>query len=371
MPRAKRKKYIVILATSKQTLGGIAAVINCYEQVGLSRRWPVLHIATHCDGSLAKKAATAMAAFVRFLRLVVARRISLVHVHSASNASFWRKFTFMCVAFGARCPVIFHLHGGGFLDFYRGRRGALRRWLIRWVLAHAAEIVVLSDRWRREIMLLTRNSNITVVPNPILAPPVHAPQDVRRSTSTVLYMGRLVEEKGLFLLLDALVDVRRLLPNVKLQLAGTGELEAPLRRYAATKGMSENVEFLGWVSGEDKWRVLAQASLYVLPSDAEGLPMGVLEAMAVGLPVIATDVGGIPDVVEDGVNGRLIKPGDVHALRQALVQLLGDPALLDRMGRESHKRFAANFAAARVMPKIEAIYARAVGEPISVLAAGA
>jgi glycosyltransferase involved in cell wall biosynthesis len=129
---------------------------------------------------------------------------------------------------------------------------------------------------------------------------------------------------------------------------------------AAELGLSDDVEVLGWVSGAAKQRVLAEGTIYVLPSYAEGLPISVLEAMEAGMPVVATAVGGIPDAIEDGAEGFLVSPGDINSLVNRISQLLQDSDLRSRMGLAAKMKVATFFSPASVLPQIEALY-RALG----------
>ena len=130
-----------------------------------------------------------------------------------------------------------------------------------------------------------------------------------------------------------------------------------MRVRAEELGIADHVELLGWVRGEDKERLLATAVLYVLPSYNEGLPVSVLEAMAAGLPILTTPVGGIPEAVTDGVEGFLVEPGDVRTLADRLERLLADADLARRMGVAARHKVEAAFSANAVVPQLEAMYA--------------
>src|SRR5690606_18209745 len=107
-----------------------------------------------------------------------------------------------------------------------------------------------------------------------------------------------------------------------------------VRARAAAHGAAGEVEFPGWVEGEAKELMFAHAGIYALPSYMEALPRGILEAMAAGLPIVASRIGGIPDVIEDGVNGILIRPGDIDGLVDALLGLIEAPERRAAMGIE-------------------------------------
>lgn len=350
-----------IVLLGSRAMGGIAAVIRSYRAAGLFERWRVVHIATHCDGSAWQKLLLAVGSFARFCALLARGRVRLVHVHSASNASFWRKSAFLLAAFAANRPVIFHLHGGGFLDFYR-RCGRARRAFLRFVLDQSSEIVVLSDVWRRRMARMTRNPNIRVIASPVEAGELLTIERKPTVSANLVFVGRLDPNKGLHELVDALARLGRRHERLRLCLAGEGDRDT-IARYAAARGVGPALSFAGWVAGERKRLVLAEADVFVLPSYIENLPMSVLEAMAAGLPVVATDVGGIPELVKDDVNGRLVAPRDVEALTAALGDVLDDPELRLRMGRAGRQLFIDSFAPARSLEQLEEVYRRCGARP--------
>jgi glycosyltransferase involved in cell wall biosynthesis len=113
----------------------------------------------------------------------------------------------------------------------------------------------------------------------------------------------------------------------------------------------------GWLGREAAGQLLSRASVFVLPSYAEGLPMSVLEAMAAGCPVVATRVGGIPDLITDGVDGLLVPPGDPHALAAALERILRDPAFARQLGNAARQTIANRYTAERSLERLEQLYA--------------
>jgi glycosyltransferase involved in cell wall biosynthesis len=150
-------------------------------------------------------------------------------------------------------------------------------------------------------------------------------------------MGAIGPAKGVFDLVTAWAEVVKAVPGATLRIGGDGELHK-LRERVAELGLNDSVELLGWVKGEDRLKVWAEADLYCLPSYAEGLPVSVLEAMASGLAVVSTAVNGTPDAVVEGETGLLIAPGDVGALRDRLVRLLQGHEERERMGAAGRAR---------------------------------
>jgi colanic acid/amylovoran biosynthesis glycosyltransferase len=155
----------------------------------------------------------------------------------------------------------------------------------------------------------------------------------------VVCVGRLCEQKGQMLLLDAAREMARRGEDFELVLAGDGEMRPELERLIDAYGLRGRVRITGWVSGEQVRELLVQARGLVLPSFAEGLPVVIMEAMALGRPVISTLIAGIPELVRDGQEGWLVPAGDSDALVQAWCELnAAEDARLEAMGRSARER---------------------------------
>ena len=340
-----------MVGTRRDTMGGIAAVINVYAAAGLFERFPVCYLASHRDGGAAAKLRTFLGALLRFAWMLLRGRVALLHVHTASRASFWRKSLFLTLAWVAKVPAVLHLHGGEFRIFYGQECGPLRQGFIRWVFNRCARVVVLSEAWRDWVRSISSNPHVDVVRNPVMLPPQVA-EWAQRVPGQVLCLGRMNRGKGSYDLLQAVAIAPAAL---NIRFGGDGEADK-VRARADELGIGGQVHVLGWVQAADKAQQLDQANVFVLPSYNEGLPMSVLEAMAAGLPVVTTPVGGIPEAVSDGVEGFLVKPGDIEGLAQRLAQLAQDPALARRMGSAARRKVETTFAASAVVPRIEQIY---------------
>jgi glycosyltransferase involved in cell wall biosynthesis len=350
-----KRKYIVMLGTSLYTMGGISAVVNEYRHAGLFNRFPIIYLPTHADGGALKKIGICAAAWLRYMGLLLLGRVALVHAHAASRASFWRKCLFLFPAFALRVQSILHLHGAGFVRFYEEDCGRLKKWIVRYVFNRVDTVVALSDTWACWIRSVAVHASICPINNPVRLPSVvdHAV----RETSTILFLGRLGDRKGVYDLLQACARLVNVHPSLKLMLGGDGELDR-VRAEAMRLGIGAHVDVLGWVSGSAKESLLRRATVYVLPSYAEGLPMSVLEAMAAGLPIVTTPVGGIPEIVEHDREGCLVSPGDVQALASAIDRLLSDEALRRRMGQSARERALNTFSADCILPQVEVLYRR-------------
>jgi glycosyltransferase involved in cell wall biosynthesis len=365
---------IVMMGTSARTRGGIAAVVETYRAEGLFERWPIRYIASHCDGPMLAKAAVAAAALLRLLAALVRHSNGVLHVHSASRASFWRKCLFMGLAHLLRWRVIFHLHGGGFARF-ADDCGPVRRALLRFFLDRADRIVVVSQTWERWMRGMTSNRRITVIHNPVAVeqkpgtqsefPPSvltaaggsrNSNRGPSREPGLVAFVGRCEASKGIFDLLEAANELRGTIPQVRLECAGDGDL-AKVARYALALDLGTRVSLRGWIDRGAARELMRRASVFVLPSYAEALPVSLLEAMAEGCPVIATRVGGIPDVITDEVDGLLVPAGNPEALAAAISRVLRDPAFARSLGNAARETIANRYAAERSLERLEQLYA--------------
>lgn len=347
--------HIVMLGTSHDTRrpGGIRSVIEIYLGSGLFDKWPIIYLGTHEWGSHFTKTRIASRALWEFQKSLAKGKVGLVHAHTSVGASFWRKSLFFLSAFAWKCPVILHLHGGKFEDFYYNRCGPARRRFIRYIFDNVDTIIVLSDGWKEVIGRITRNQNIVSINNPI-AFDREKPEDRSERAPAFLFLGRLEESKGVNELFDAFSIVKREFGDAQLWCGGY--IAKDLEERVNLAAEDESVRILGWLQGEEKERVLREAMVFVLPSWWEGMPISILEAMAVGLPIVASDVGGIPDVVTDGTEGLLVKPRDAQGLAEAMASLLRDDEARERMGRDARQKIDRQYSSDRILPQIEAIY---------------
>lgn len=166
-------------------------------------------------------------------------------------------------------------------------------------------------------------------------------------------VGRLTDVKGHTFLIRAVARIHRQGRKISLIIVGDGELRQVLEEEARRLGIGDNIVFAGWRRNVPVW--LALLDIFVFPSLNEGMGKAIVEAMAVGKPVIASATGGILDLVDHGVNGLLVPPGDEEALARAIMHLLDEPGLAQVMGEEGKKRFATH-SSTEMINKIDALY---------------
>ncbi|SHH65264.1 glycosyltransferase family 4 protein [Marivita hallyeonensis] len=177
-------------------------------------------------------------------------------------------------------------------------------------------------------------------------PSRYAPSSDRDGLRAV-FVGRLAGVKGVPILIDAIAQLAETHPDVSLRLVGDGPDRKNLEAAVKRQGLSDRVVFLGYRSQAEVAEELAQADVFVLPSFAEGVPVVLMEAMAGQVPVLTTRLAGVPELVEDGVTGRLVPPGDAAAFRDALDEMLRDPEMRASYGAAGRKKVIADYDAAR------------------------
>ncbi len=246
--------------------------------------------------------------------------------------------------FGGRPPVVVSVWGS---DVALLRAPFLGR-LVRVLLRRVAAVIAVSETMKRELVGLgLRPERVVVVLSAAtdLPRPQVDREQLRRQLGlpagrpVVLYLGRLSPEKGPHLLLDAARRVVEAVPEVQFALVGDGNLRPTLEATVDAQGLRGHVLFAGLVPHHEVGAWLAAADVLVLPSLSEGLPHTVMEAMAFSLPVVATAVGGVPEIVHDGVSGYVVPPAQSVPLADRLVDLLRDPERRRRFGEAGADRF--------------------------------
>ncbi len=319
---------------------------------------------TSLRGAAWAAAPLAMAAgMFKAWRVATKRRATIMHGHWVVPGGV------IAAAAAGRRPLIVSLHGSDV--FVAERHGIVGR-AARSVFARAAWVTACSDDLRdRALRLGARRDAIETLPYGVdtdrFRPDADARRDVRRELGLaeapmVFAAGRLVSKKGFDVLIEAAVSLRARIPGVRVLIAGEGDLRQSLERAAgATHG---TVALLGNRSQDDIARLAAAADVIAVPSvhdeagNVDGLPNVALEALASGTPVVATRVGGLPQVISDGIDGRLVPERDAAALAEALGHLLANPAASRGLGQAARARVMRDFSWARVAERFEIAYDR-------------
>jgi len=295
------------------------------------------------------------AAFVRLVRLLQRERPDIVHTFLITASIYGR-----LAAFAAGVPVVLAAEQNVYAR--KPRRHAL---LERALATRTYRVVACCDavgRFYQQQVGVGANKIATIYnavrfiaqPTPADAIAARAALHLPADAIVLGTLGRLTEQKGQSVLLRAVVELARQRPNVVLFLAGAGPLRATLEAEASSLGIADRVRFLGL--RRDRDTLYAAMDIFVLPSHWEGLSLALIEAMGAGRPVVATAVGGNPEVVTDGTTGVLVPSGDASALARALGSLIGDPAARAALGQAAAVEARARFSIEQHAAQLAALY---------------
>lgn len=340
-------KVLTIGCQWKKPKGGIAVVLNSY-----SRIYPKFNIIVNSNGknAIANLLQLLYSLVMATFRLLFCKNIKIVHIHTASYNSFNRSTLFISLAKFFKRKVVIHIHGGGFKEYYEKNTSFVHKNLLK-----CDTIIALTEYWK-EFFEGLGFENVIVVPNIVDSPTIQE-RKCNDGKKHILYLGLITKAKGIFDLIDTIYEHKEdLKGNIVLHVGGNGETET-LKKKIGNYSLQNIVIFEGWVSGDKKVQLLNNADIFILPSYTEGLPISILEAMSYSLPVISTPVGGIPEVIKDGENGFLIKPGDIDALYNAIIKLVDDKVLREDMGEKSYKKVQQHFSE-NITKELETIYNR-------------
>ena len=261
---------------------------------------------------------------------------------------------------GVMC-ILGHIWGKRVVLSFRSELKSQRvdRWFMgfkRWIVRCCDVLICQSDAAAQAAidLLGARQEQIMVIPNWINSEFYQRAVQSSNTTRPIafVYVGRLETYKGLYELLDAAHNLQQEGEDFQLILCGGGSQQRALEERCRTLGLETQVQFRGWIDKSALIDVFAKSDVFILPSYSEGLPNALLEAMASGLAVITTPVGGIPSVVDEPQNGLLVPAHDVTALAHAMLKLASDPAMVEEMGERNVERIARNHDINRVWPRV-------------------
>lgn len=327
---------ILVLATSRYTHGGISSVVKAHERsLAGYHKYKLLWIATHRNGSKTRKVIYMLRGMLSFLLHLPF--CNIVHIHTSEPPSAMRKLVFMRLAKLAGKKTIVHFHAFDTASTIDGRH----RDVYRKLFSLADRVIVLSNMWKKSVCAtfdIADKVRVLHNPCPVVNPAPAEDSNADNTRKSILSAGVINDRKGYRDLIRAFAMIARHYPGWQLVFAGSGEIDTA-KALAAELGIGDRVSFTGWVSGADKDRVFREATIFCLPSYAEGFPMAVLEAWAYGLPVITTPVGGLPEIVTDGLDAILFQPGDCNTLAVQIERLISNSELRKKIALAS-KNFA-------------------------------
>ena len=315
-------------------------------------------------------------AFVRLLSLTFREAPDVIHTHTAKAGTLGRIAALVFNLTRSRnrhCLVVHTFHGHVLHGYFHPAVNILVRWIERGLAVITDRIVTISPRQRAEIVerySISADSRTVTIPLGLdldrLLNVTHSTANFREELTigvddiVIGYVGRMVPIKDLQTLVGAFGEASASHSSLWLLFAGDGPERANLERLIEELGVAGRVRFLGWT--EELTEVYATMDICVVSSLNEGTPVAIIEAMAAERAVIATEVGGVPDVVRHEETGLLVTPGDVHDLAVAMVRFASSTEDRRRMAAAGRRAVATRYAAARLVDDVECLYQSALVE---------
>jgi glycosyltransferase involved in cell wall biosynthesis len=343
------KKRVLMIGTDLNSHGGISRLQKVLVENWDNDKYTIKHLATHKDGTSAYKASIFIKSAIEFLFLLASYRPHLLHIHFSVNASLIRKSFFVLIGKFINLKVVLHAHTGVFESYLQTKSHPIQN-LITSVLNLSDCIISLSHKEISTYKKYFNHPKIAFVENPIAAQSKSASLE----KAQIISVGRVTREKGAYDLLSAAERVCNQKLDARFLLVGAGDLQI-IEKILSEKSI-KTITLTGWQPPDAILNYLLDSSIFVLPSYHEGMPMAILEAMSVGLPVISTKINGIPELVADGETGILVTPGDINALESAILKLLNEPETRSSMGEKGKARVETLFSIDVATTKLCQIY---------------
>nr|WP_294941939.1 glycosyltransferase family 4 protein [uncultured Mucilaginibacter sp.] len=346
-------KILTIGTPYKEFKGGISIVINTYSKY--FEKFNFLSSYKRSKSKIVVFFYYPYFVFKLFFYLLFKRQIKIVHIHGAAKGSIYRKYGVFFISkyiFGKK--VVYHSHGSELKEFYHDSSNTIKRFL-KHFFCSADIVICLSQQWKDFFVETFGVKQIAILENIVERNSATKPEFIPGNPVTFLFLGLIGARKGLFDLLEVLKDNRGVFEGkLNLLIGGRGEVKR-LEDYIADNNLQTMVTFEGWIIGEKKISLLEKADVYTLPSYNEGLPISILEALSYKLPILTTQIGGIPEVVKENWNGFLLTPGDKPTLFEKLKWFTEHTGEIRKMGQNSQE-IVKNYYADVVIPKLQQIY---------------
>lgn len=323
------KSIVTVGCDYRCTKGGISTVLESYSKIYS----PFYFIASSTCNNLLINLLCLIKSAILLLFKCCFPKTKIIHIHTASNNSFRRKSILIRIAKFLNKKVVLHIHGGGFKDFLENNKKSVSN-----TISKVDVIVVLSLFWETYFKDVFPNKKIITVPNIVEEPIKNIIKIKDKECVQFIFLGLICDAKGIFDLIDTIkLHKNYLTGKFKLHIGGNGDVER-LCKLIELFELQDIVLYEGWVDKEKKAELLSNSDVFILPSHTEGVPISILEAMSYGLPVISTCVGGIPEIVENNVNGYLFQPGNKEQLFDCIIKFLGGEKTNHNMSQHSLKR---------------------------------
>ena len=346
-------KKVLYVSPSYRRKGGIASVVSLYkEYLGSDFR----HFSTiDYSNNLINVLIFPFKLLYFIFYLLINREIEIVHIHGSSKGSFYRKYIIFLICKNIfNKKVIYHMHASSFHVFLDGSN-RLVLFFVSFMMKNVDLLVVLSKWWKNYFNDKFNINHIEIINN--ITPEINLPKKEFNSIPHVLFLGRIDDRKGIFDVVRSVIRNQEFFRNkIKIIVGGDGRV-LDLKKMIQEHDIADLIEFVGWVSGEQKMELLQRSDILILTSFNEGLPISLLEGLSCKMPLISTYVGGISEILEHKKNGYVVEPGNEIQISEALRYYIENKDLIKKHGEESY-RIANRYFPKTVFSQLESIYSK-------------
>lgn len=347
---------VLMLGSDLSVKGGMVSVIKNYLNYNNWDKFNITFIPTHIEKGSVYKMIYFIKSLIQIIFIIPTKKIDVVHMHVAERGSFYRKsiIVLMCKRF--KVSTILHHHGAEF-DLFYNQASRNKQKYISYILENVDINVVLSEKLTQMITSKAPKAKVDFLYNGVN---IGENNLYNKEAKNILFLGRLGTRKGTYDLLSAIKKIDNDIDfNIKVYLCGDGEIEE-VKKDVTDLGIQHRVAHVGWIGKKEKEEFFNNASINILPSYNEGLPMTILETMAYGIPNISTNIASIPEVIEDGENGYLITPGDIDSLAGKIIELVDNAELRLSLSISSYNTISSKFSLESNVNKLKKIYSSLV-----------
>lgn len=300
---------------------------------------------------------------IKFPFTFIGDQVSIVHINTSTYWSFWENVIYLLISKMFKKKTIFHIHGSEFDKFYDGSN-SLIKFFISKSLNYSDIVIVLSLKWKKYSKKIISRNNIIILKNFVNLSDISCYnnkiidifQHLNNNMIKVLFIGGVAaKRKGFYDVLRTIPIILESNKNIFFIFINCKHLNG-ISNILNKEDFSSHIKFLGYVIEDEKKRLFHFSDIFILPSYAEGLPITMLEAMAAKLPVIATSVGAIPEVIIDGMNGFIINVGNYKMLAEKILLLAKDNELRQKMQIANFKKIQRYFDRPIIMKRLDNIY---------------
>ncbi len=338
---------VMLLGPHLTSKGGITSVLKNYINFSENNFCSFNMHAVRRDGSKFGKLLYFFPSLISYIYKLCTKKNDIIHIHLSNNMGFYRYIPFIFIGKVFSKKIVLHMHAASFEFYFNTNRFV--KGLIRKTFNKGDVIIALSESWAEVFGSIT-NNKIIIINNSVPTPKENF---YNINAKKITFMGFIGPRKGLFDLLKSFSQVSSRIES-KLIICGSGEIDK-MNIIIKEYNIHNNIEFHGWITPKERDLLLRGTAVFVLPSYNEGLPMVILEAMAYGIPIISTTVGGIPELVKKD-NGFLISPGNINLLSKSIIMLLNDNEMRKEMSEKNYYKIRDNYSMTYTFSKLKDVY---------------